>query len=100
MKISQKDFNLHSGHYVVEMAVQCSKGNNSKSRQTRVMVHVFCTLSQVKCFTFEWYQSYGADTSTCRNGYVQCSKGNNSKSGQTSYSSYVLHVVLWCFTFV
>ena len=25
--------------------VQCSKGNNSKSRQTRVTVHVFCTLS-------------------------------------------------------
>ena len=25
--------------------VQCSKGNNSKSRQTRVMVHVFCTSS-------------------------------------------------------
>ena len=27
--------------------VQCSKGNNSKSRQTRVAVHVFC-------FTFVW----------------------------------------------
>ena len=25
--------------------VQCSKDNNSKSRQTRVMVHVVCTLS-------------------------------------------------------
>ena len=25
--------------------VQCSKGNNSKSRPTRVMVHVFCPLS-------------------------------------------------------
>ena len=25
--------------------VQCSKGNNSKSRQTRVTIHVFCTLS-------------------------------------------------------
>ena len=25
--------------------VQCSKGNNSKSRQIRVTVHVFCTLS-------------------------------------------------------
>ena len=24
--------------------VLCSKGNNSKSRQTRVTVHVFCTL--------------------------------------------------------
>ena len=27
--------------------VQCSKGNNSKSRQTRVTVHEFCTLSHV-----------------------------------------------------
>ena len=25
--------------------VQCSKGNNFKSRQSRVMVHVFCTSS-------------------------------------------------------
>ena len=25
--------------------VQCSEGNNSLSRQTRVKVHVFCTLS-------------------------------------------------------
>ena len=25
--------------------VQCSKGNNSKSKQTRVMIHVFCMLS-------------------------------------------------------
>ena len=25
--------------------VQCSKSNNSISRQTRVMVHVFCTSS-------------------------------------------------------
>ena len=25
--------------------VQCLKGNNSKMRQTRVTVHVFCTLS-------------------------------------------------------
>ena len=25
--------------------VQCSKGNDSNSRQTRVMVHVFCTFS-------------------------------------------------------
>ena len=47
MKISQTVFNLQSGQeYMVEMAmfnVQCSKGNNSKSRQTRVMVHKFCT---------------------------------------------------------
>ena len=24
---------------------QCSKGNNSKSRQTRITIHVFCILS-------------------------------------------------------
>ena len=46
MKISQMVFNLQSGHeYMLEMAVQCSNGNNSKSRQTRVTVPVFCTLS-------------------------------------------------------
>ena len=30
--------------------VPCSKGNNSKSRQTRVMVHVFCRFTS-QCFT-------------------------------------------------
>ena len=48
--------------------VQCSKGNNSTSRQTRVTVHVFCILSHD---ALHWchvlrkylsrYQSYGAD---------------------------------------
>ena len=49
--------------------VQCSKGNNSKSRQTRVTVHVFCTLSHGVLHLCEvwwkylwWYQSYGVDT--------------------------------------
>ena len=32
---------VHGGN----VYVQCSKGNNSKSRQISVMVHVFCTLS-------------------------------------------------------
>ena len=42
--------------------VQFSKVNNSKSRQTRFMNHVFCTPSD-GCFTLVWsYQSYGADT--------------------------------------
>ena len=45
MKISQAVFNLQSRHKcMVEMDI-CSKGNNSKSRQTRVMVHKLCSLS-------------------------------------------------------
>ena len=33
--------------------VQCSKGNNSISRQTRVMVHVFFTLSHSALHYYE-----------------------------------------------
>ena len=33
--------------------VQHLKGNNSKSRQTRVMVHVFCTLSHGALYWLE-----------------------------------------------
>ena len=45
MKISQMVFNLQSRHeYMKEMA-QCSKSSKSKSRQTRVTIHVFCMLS-------------------------------------------------------
>ena len=40
--ISQTVFNLQSGY---EDMVKCSKGNNSKNRQTRVTVHVFCKSS-------------------------------------------------------
>ena len=32
--------------------VQCSKGNNSKSRQTRVTVHSSCKLSPSACVKF------------------------------------------------
>ena len=49
--------------------VQCSKGNNSISRQARIIVHVFCTLShgvlhwcEVLRKYLKWYQSYRADT--------------------------------------
>ena len=49
--------------------VQCSKGNNSRSRQTRVMVHMFCMWSYSALYLCEvsrkyllWYQSYRADT--------------------------------------
>ena len=51
--------------------VQCSKGNNSKSRQTRVMVHVFCIsshnalhLCEVFCKYLERFSTYKADRST------------------------------------
>ena len=45
--------NISNGFQLTEWArvhgkngyVQCSKGNNSKSRQTRVTVHMFCTSS-------------------------------------------------------
>ena len=49
--------------------VQCSKGNNSKSRQTRVTVHVLYTSSynalhwcEVSWKYLRRYQSYGAET--------------------------------------
>ena len=49
--------------------VQYSKGNNSKSTQTGVTVHLFCTsfhsdlhLSEILRKYFKCYQSYGADT--------------------------------------
>ena len=48
--------------------VQCLKGNNSKRRQTRVMVHVFCMsfYSALHLYEVWWkyiwqYQSYGVD---------------------------------------
>ena len=42
IKISGKVFDLQSGHeYMVENGyVQCSKGNNSKSRKNRVVCYV------------------------------------------------------------
>ena len=49
MKISLTVFNLQSRHkYKVQCRngyVQCSKGNNSIRRQTRVTVHLFCSHS-------------------------------------------------------
>ena len=49
--------------------VQCLKGNNSVSRQTRVTVYVFHTFShgglhwcEVSWKYLKWFQSYGADT--------------------------------------
>ena len=46
MKISQTVFDLQSGHeYMVEMAMLMFIGQDSKSRQTRITVHVFCMSS-------------------------------------------------------
>lgn len=49
--------------------VLCSNGSTSKSRQTRVTIHMFWTLPcgvlyfcEVSLKYFDWYQSYGADT--------------------------------------
>ena len=47
MKISQNDFQITEQTQVHGRNgyVQCSKGNNSQSRQTRVTNHDFCTSS-------------------------------------------------------
>ena len=39
---------VHGGNYFI----QWSKGNNSKSRQIRVTVHIFCSLSFYICVKF------------------------------------------------
>ena len=51
--------------------IQCSKGNNSKSRQTRLMVHEFCTsshealnLCEVSSKYLKPFPTYRADTNT------------------------------------
>ena len=69
IKISLTIFNLQSGHEGRNGYVQCSKGNNSKSRQTRVTVYVFYMsfynilhLCEVWWKYLEVYQIYGADT--------------------------------------
>ena len=51
--------------------VQCTKGNNSKSRQTRSTIHEFCTLSHGALNLFDvsskylkQFPTYSADTSS------------------------------------
>ena len=73
MKISQTVFNLPSGHMQVHGRngyVQCSKAKDSKSRQTRVMVHEVCTLShrslnlcEVSSEYLKRFLTYRVDTS-------------------------------------
>ena len=64
--------------------------------QTRVTVHVFCTLSysalhlcEVSFNILKVFQPTERTREHGINGYVQCSKGNNSKSGQTRVTAYV-----------
>ena len=45
-----------NGHF------QYSKGSNSKSRKTRVTVHVFCMSSHGINICVKFHESYGADT--------------------------------------
>ena len=40
---------------------QYSKGNNSKSRKKRVMVHVFCTLSHSGKHLCEFHENMSSD---------------------------------------
>ena len=92
-----------NGHF------QYSKGNNCKSRKTRVTVHIFCMSSHVVniCVTFHKNMLSGfkvmkktkkflRDTHTQKrkfynplHAYLVC-RGYNQ-----SYNSCVLHVVLW-----
>ena len=51
-------------HIVQKWLVQSSKGNNSKSRQTRVTVHKFYKLCKVSSKYVKGFPTYREDTST------------------------------------
>ena len=83
---------VHGGN----VYVQCSKGNNSKSRQTEllfmcstrhlIMLYIYVKLRENitnDIRVMERTRVHG------RNGYVQCSKGNNSVSRQTRVRVHV-----------
>ena len=67
--IFQTVFNSHSGlarAHGKNGYIQCSKDNNSKSRQPIVMVHVFCTalhLCEVSRKYLKRFSTHRADTS-------------------------------------
>ena len=70
--------------------LQSSRGHNSKSLNTRVMVLVFCTSSNVGKYLYEvsWryferFLSYRADTTISQNLLFSISKGHNSKNMQS-----------------
>ena len=87
--------------------LRCSKGHNSKSRFTSVMVFVFCTLSHSALHLctekfhnniLNGFQLTKLTWVDSRNGLVQCSKGNYSKSRQTRVTVHVFCTS--CITFV
>ena len=85
--------------------LQSSKGHNSKSINTRVMVLAFCTSSNVGKYLYEvsWrylerFLSYRADTTITQNLLFSISKGHNSKNTQSRVTDLALctssHVAL------
>ena len=91
--------------------VQCSKVNNSKSRQTRVKVQELCSSSHQAlnfwCVKFHqniWkgFQMTKQTLVHGRNGYFQydVQRAVTPAVVNYSYGSCVLHVDSWCFTFV
>ena len=83
-------------HEIIYQTVQCSKGNNSKRIQSRVVVTALCLMVLNICVKFQENISNGFDvterTRVCgRNGNIKCSKGNNSKSMQSRVTVPVLY---------
>ena len=81
-----------NGHF------QYSKGNNSKSRKTRVTVHVFCMspLGVNICVKFHENMSSGFKVME-RTRKLLTHKGQYlQKYENQSYGSCVLHFLLWC----
>ena len=104
MKISQTIFKIQSGHvYGRNGHFQYSKGNNCKSRKTRVTVHVFCVSSHGVNIVSSFMKICQAVLKLWRrhthtqkrklytpmHAYLVCLGYNQS------YDSCVLHVVLW-----
>ena len=100
------DTNNYKNHYF-----HSSKGHNSKSLLTRVIVLVFCNLPhnalhlcEVSSKYLEWYLTYRREHS--RRGYFQyllCPKGRNSKNRLTRVMVFVFCMLssgaIFCETF-
>ena len=109
MKISQRVFSLQSRHeYMVEMAifnVQRAITPRVSNPELWFMCIAYRLIVLYICVNFPENIMMGIRVIEQtgvhgRSSYVQCSKGINSKSRPTSYSSYLLHIASWCFTFV
>ena len=86
-----------NGHF------QYSKGNNSKSRKTRVMVNVFCMSSHGVniCVKFHDKKMSSGFKIMERTRKLLTHKGQKRlKKENHSYGPCVLHFLLWCLTFV